>query len=118
MRLSGPPLRHLTRNTRNVALTAAGERLLITIIPRLTEIKDEIAGLMALREKPAGSIRLTLSDHALESSAWPKLKPVLADHPDISVGFSFNSGFCNIVEEAFSAGVRQGESIEKNMIAV
>lgn len=108
----------LTRNTRNVALTAAGERLLKTITPRLAEIEDEIADLMALREKPSGSIRLTLSDHALESTVWPKLKPVLADHPDISVEFSIDSSFRNIVEEGFDAGVRLGESIEKDMIAV
>jgi len=108
----------LTRNTRNVALTAAGERLLKTITPRLAEIEDEIADLMALREKPSGSIRLTLSDHALESTVWPKLKPVLAAHPDISVEFSIDSSFRNIVEEGFDAGVRLGESIEKDMIAV
>lgn len=108
----------LTRNTRNVALTAAGERLLKTITPRLAEIEDEIADLMALREKPSGSIRLTLSDHALESTVWPKLKPVLAAHPDISVEFSLDSSFRNIVEEGFDAGVRLGESIEKDMIAV
>lgn len=108
----------LTRNTRNVALTAAGERLLKTITPRLAEIEDEIADLMALREKPSGSIRLTLSDHALESTVWPKLKPVLKDYPDISVEFSIDSGFRNIVEEGFDAGVRLGESIEKDMIAV
>lgn len=64
----------LTRNTRNVALTAAGERLLKTITPRLAEIEDEIADLMALREKPSGSIRLTLSDHALESTVWSTLR--------------------------------------------
>lgn len=108
----------LTRNTRNVALTAAGERLLKTITPRLAEIEDEIADLMALREKPSGSIRLTLSDHALESTVWPKLKPVLTDHPDISVEFSIDSSFRNIVEEGFDAGVRLGESIEKDMIAL
>lgn len=108
----------LTRNTRNVALTAAGERLLKTITPRLAEIEDEIADLMALREKPSGSIRLTLSDHALESTVWPKLKPVLATYPDIRVEFSLDSSFRNIVEEGFDAGIRLGESIEKDMIAV
>lgn len=108
----------LTRNTRNVALTTAGERLLRTITPRLAEIEEEIADLMALRETPSGSIRLTLSDHALESTVWPKLKPVLAAYPDISIEFSIDSSFRNIVEEGFDAGVRLGESIEKDMIAV
>ncbi|WP_290689831.1 MULTISPECIES: LysR family transcriptional regulator [unclassified Haematobacter] len=112
----GLPL--LTRTTRNVALTAAGERLLRTVTPRLAEIEEEIADLMALRDTPSGSLRLTLSDHALESTVWPKLKPVLATHPDISVEFSIDSSFRNIVEEGFDAGVRLGESIEKDMIAV
>jgi len=111
-------LRLLTRTTRNVATTAAGERLLQTITPRIAEIEDEIAALMALREKPSGSIRLTLSDHALESIVWPKLKPVLSAYPDISVELLLDSTFRNIVEEGFDAGVRLGESVEKDMVAV
>jgi len=111
-------IRLLTRTTRNVATTAAGERLLQTITPRIAEIEDEIAALMAFREKPLGSIRLTLSDHALESVVWPKLKPVLSAYPDISVELILDSTFRNIVEEGFDAGVRLGESIEKDMIAV
>jgi DNA-binding transcriptional LysR family regulator len=111
-------IRLLTRTTRNVATTAAGERLLQTIAPRIGEIEDEIAALTAFREKPSGLIRLTLSDHALESIVWPKLKPVLSAYPDIGVEFSLDSSFRNIVEEGFDAGVRLGESIEKDMIAV
>lgn len=111
-------IRLLTRTTRNVALTAAGERLLQTITPRIAEIEEEIAALSALREKPSGSIRLTLSDHALESVVWPKLKPVLRAYPDISVEMLLDSTFRNIVEEGFDAGVRLGESVEKDMIAV
>jgi DNA-binding transcriptional LysR family regulator len=111
-------LRLLTRTTRNVALTAAGERLLATITPRLAEIEEEIASLTALGERPSGSIRLTLSDHALESVVWPKLKRVLGAYPDISVELSLDATFRNIVEEGFDAGVRLGESVEKDMIAV
>lgn len=111
-------LRLLTRTTRSVAPTPAGERLLATVAPRLTEIEGEIAALMAFRDKPAGRVRLTLSDHAFETVVWPKLKPVLAAHPDISVEFSIDSGFRNIVEDGFDAGVRLGESVEKDMIAV
>lgn len=111
-------IRLLTRTTRNVATTIAGERLLQTIAPRIGEIEDEIAALMAFREKPSGSIRLTLSDHALESVVWPKLKPVLSAYPDISVELILDSSFRNIVEEGFDAGVRLGESVEKDMIAV
>ncbi|PKP98245.1 MAG: LysR family transcriptional regulator [Alphaproteobacteria bacterium HGW-Alphaproteobacteria-13] len=111
-------LRLLTRTTRSVAPTAEGERLLATIAPRILEIEEEIASLTALGDKPSGSIRLTLSDHALESVVWPKLKPVLRAYPDISVELILDSSFRNIVEERFDAGVRLGESVEKDMIAV
>lgn len=111
-------IRLLTRTTRNVATTAAGERLLQTIAPRMGEIEHEIAALTALRDKPSGSIRLTLSDHALETVVWPKLKHVLRDYPDISVELLLDSTFRNIVEEGYDAGVRLGESVEKDMIAV
>ncbi|MBA8881827.1 LysR family transcriptional regulator [Phyllobacterium myrsinacearum] len=111
-------IRLLARTTRNVATTVAGQRLLQTIAPRIGEIEDEIAALTAFREKPSGSIRLTLSDHALESVVWPKLKPVLIVYPDISVELILDSSFRNIVTEGFDAGVRLGESVEKDMIAV
>ena len=111
-------IRLLTRTTRNVVPTGAGERLLQTIAPRLAEIEEEIASLTALGEKPSGSIRLTLSDHALESVVWPKLKPMLDAYPEISVELILDSTFRNIVEDGFDAGVRLGESVEKDMIAV
>lgn len=111
-------IRLLTRTTRSVALTTAGERLIQTITPRIAEIQEEIAALTAFGEKPAGSIRLTLSDHALESVVWPKLKPVLKAYPDIRIELVLDSTFRNIVEERFDAGVRLGESVEKDMIAV
>nr|WP_314431577.1 LysR family transcriptional regulator [uncultured Brevundimonas sp.] len=111
-------IRLLTRTTRNVATTVAGERLLQTIAPRMTEIEAEIAALTAFRDKPSGSIRLTLSDHALDTVVWPKLKPVLAAYPDISVELLLDNTFRNIVEEGYDAGVRLGESVEKDMIAV
>lgn len=108
----------LTRTTRNVAPTEAGERLLGVLGPRMSEIEDEIAALMELRDKPSGSIRLTLSDHAFETAVWPRLKPLLDDYPEVSVELSIDSGFRNIVENGFDAGVRLGESVEKDMIAV
>lgn len=111
-------IRLLTRTTRNVAPTEAGARLLETIAPRLAEIEDEIASLMEFRDKPTGQIRLTLSDHALHTVVWPKLQAVLAAYPDIQVEFSLDTGFRNIVEDGFDAGVRLGESVEKDMIAV
>ncbi|KXO74566.1 LysR family transcriptional regulator [Brucella anthropi] len=115
---AGMGIRLLTRTTRNVTTTPAGKRLLDTITPRMAEIEEEIAALMTFRDKPSGSIRLTLSDHALESAVWPKLKPVLRDYPDITVELILDSTFRNIVEEGFDAGVRLGESVEKDMIAV
>lgn len=111
-------IRLLTRTTRNVGTTIAGERLLKTISPRMSEIEEEIAALTAFRDKPSGSIRLTLSDHALDTVVWPKLKPVLQAYPDIHVELLLDSTFRNIVEEGYDAGVRLGESVEKDMIAV
>lgn len=111
-------IRLLTRTTRNVATTVAGERLLQTVAPRMSEIEEEIAALTAFRDKPSGSIRLTLSDHALQTVVWPKLKPVLQAYPDISVELLLDSSFRNIVEEGYDAGVRLGESVEKDTIAV
>jgi DNA-binding transcriptional LysR family regulator len=111
-------IRLLTRTTRNVAPTEAGERLRQSLAPRVAEIEAAIAALMEFREKPAGRIRITLSDHSLNGVVWPKLRPVLSEYPDIKVEFSLDSGFRNIVQEGFDAGVRLGESVEKDMIAV
>lgn len=111
-------IRLLTRTTRSVGLTEAGERLQQSMAPRIAEIEADIADLMAFRDKPSGSIRMTLSDHALQTVVWPKLEPVLKNYPDIKLELSLDNGFRNIVEEGFDAGVRLGESIEKDMIAV
>ncbi|MGJ4946237.1 LysR family transcriptional regulator [Bradyrhizobium sp. HKCCYLS1011] len=108
----------LMRTTRSVGLTEAGERLRQSLAPRITEIEADIADLMAFRDKPSGRIRLTLSDHALRSVVWPKLRRVLENYPDIKLELNLDSGFRNIVEEGFDAGVRLGESVEKDMIAV
>ncbi len=111
-------LRLLTRTTRSVGLTEAGERLQRSVAPRVEEIERDIAELMALRDKPSGTIRITLSDHALEKTVWPKLAPVLKKYPDIKVEFSLDTAFRNIVEDGFDAGIRLGESVEKDMVAV
>lgn len=111
-------IRLLMRTTRSVAPTEAGERLRQSLAPRIAEIEAEIAALMAFRDKPAGTIRLTLSDHALDKVVWPKLKPMLASYPDIKLEFSIDNGLRNIVEESFDAGIRLGESVEKDMVAV
>lgn len=110
-------LRLLTRTTRSVALTEAGERLRQSLEPRLEEIDRDIAALTALRDTPSGTVRITLSEHAMET-IWPRLVPALAAYPDIALEFSIDTGFRNIVEDGFDAGIRLGESLEKDMIAV
>ncbi|WP_312944336.1 LysR family transcriptional regulator [Agrobacterium sp.] len=111
-------VRLLTRTTRSVATTEAGERLLLSIGPRFEGIEADLANLVAFREKPSGTVRLTLSDHALQTTVWPKLCKVLSRYPDVKVELYSDNGMRNIVEERFDAGVRLGESVDKDMIAV
>jgi DNA-binding transcriptional LysR family regulator len=107
-------LRLLMRTTRNVAPTEAGERLRQSLAPRIAEIEADIAALMTFRDKPSGTVRITLSDHALEGIVWPKLRPILLDYPDIKVELSRDNGLRNIVEDGFDAGGRLGQSVEKD----
>ncbi|MBN9066749.1 MAG: LysR family transcriptional regulator [Rhizobiales bacterium] len=111
-------LRLLARTTRSVSTTEAGERLRQSLAPRMAEIEADIAALTAFRDKPTGTVRITVSDHALEHLIWPKLRPVLLGYPDIKVEFSRDNGLRNIVEDGFDAGVRLGETVEKDMVAV
>ena len=108
----------MTRTTRSVAPTEAGERLLHTLGPRLEEIDAELAGLSELRDKPAGTIRITATDHAADTILWPKLAKLLPDYPDIKVEIIIDYGLTDIVAERFDAGVRIGEQVAKDMIAV
>ena len=111
-------IRLLTRTTRSVSPTEAGERLLQTLGPRFDEIDAELATLSELRDKPAGTIRITTAEHAADSVLWPKLSALLADYPDIKVEINLNYGFTDIVAQRFDAGVRLGDQVEKDMIAV
>lgn len=111
-------LRLLTRTTRSVSPTEAGEKILRSLAPRISEIEQDIDAVLEVRDKPSGTVRITLSDHALESVVWPKLEPVMKDFPDIKIELNANDGFINIVEERYDAGVRLGESLDKDMIAV
>jgi DNA-binding transcriptional LysR family regulator len=111
-------LRLFTRTTRSVAPTVAGERLLATIGPRLEGIDADLAALSDLRDKPAGSIRLTASEHAADSLLLPKLAQLLPEYPDIKVEINTDYRMVDIVEQRFDAGVRLGEYIAKDMIAV
>ena len=111
-------IRLLTRTTRSVAPTEAGERLLKTVGPRLEEIETELEALSELREKPAGAIRITAGDHAIHSVLWPKLAKFLPNYPDIKVEIAIDYGLTDIVAERYDAGVRLGEQVAKDMIAV
>lgn len=110
-------LRLFTRTTRRVAPTDAGERLLATIGPRLDGIESDLAALRELRDKPAGSIRITASEHAADTLLLPKLVKLLPEYPDIKVEISTDYRMIDIVEQRFDAGVRLGEYIAKDMIA-
>src|SRR5689334_16762567 len=111
-------LRLLTRTTRNVSVTVAGERLLGTLGPALNDIDAGLAALTELRDKPAGTIRITSGDHAARTAIWPALKRILPDYPDIQVEVNVETSLTDIVADRFDAGVRLGEAIAKDMIAV
>ena len=111
-------VRLLTRTTRSVAPTQAGERLLQSIGPRLEEIEAELSAVRELREKPAGIIRITATENAADTVLLPKLARVLPAYPDIKVEIVVDYGLSNIVAEGYDAGVRSGEQVAKDMIAV
>ncbi|MGX9176953.1 LysR family transcriptional regulator [Mesorhizobium sp. BHbdii] len=111
-------LRLLTRTTRSVSPTAEGERLLNTIAPRFEEIEAELFSITELGEKPAGTIRITAEDYAIDTVLWPKLEKVLRQYPDIKVEFIVDYGLTDIVAERFDAGVRLGEIVSQGMISV
>ena len=111
-------LRLLTRTTRSVSATEAGERLLRTAGPRFEEIEAELAALSEFRDKPAGTIRITASEHAAKGILWPKLAAFLPQYPDINIEICADNSLTNIVAERYDAGVRLGEQVAKDMIAV
>ncbi|KEA49945.1 LysR family transcriptional regulator [Mangrovibacter sp. MFB070] len=111
-------IRLITRTTRSLSLTAAGERLLQAIGNRFDEIESELEMLTELRDKPAGTVRITCGPNVLQSILLPKLAPLLREYPDINLEFDANHGFRNIVADRFDAGVRLGDTIDKDMIAV
>src|SRR3954452_10723700 len=111
-------VRLLNRTTRSVAPTEAGERLLRSIEPQFAEIEASLTALTELRDKPSGLVRLTSTQHAAETLLWPRLSEVMRRYPDITVEIVTDEGLTNIVSERFDAGVRVGEFVEKDMIAV
>lgn len=111
-------VRLLTRTTRSVTPTEAGERLLRTVGPRLEEIEAELSQLGQLRDRPGGTVRINTSENAAEMILWPALAPLLREYPEIKVELFIESGLVDIVAERFDAGVRLGEQVAKDMIAV
>ncbi|MFU0873502.1 LysR family transcriptional regulator [Kluyvera sichuanensis] len=111
-------VRLLTRTTRNVAPTEAGEKLYQRLSPHLQEIAQEIAALRDSRERPAGNIRLTAGEHAMNTIIWPRIKPFMQQYPDIHIEVTVDNGLTDIVDERFDAGIRLGEQVARDMIAV
>jgi DNA-binding transcriptional LysR family regulator len=111
-------VRLLSRTTRSVSPTEAGERLLHHIGPRFDEIEAEVAAVSELRDKPAGTIRITATENATETILVPKLAPLLRKYPDIKVEIIIDYGLTDIVAQQYDAGVRSGEQVAKDMIAV
>ncbi len=111
-------VRLLTRTTRSVAPTEAGERLVATVGSHVEEIEAGLAALSELRDKPAGTIRITTVDHAAETVLWPKLADFLTEYPDINVELVIDNTLRDIVSERFDAGIRMGERVARDMIAV
>jgi DNA-binding transcriptional LysR family regulator len=111
-------VRLLTRTTRSVSPTEAGERLLLSAGPRLEEIEAELAALSELREKPAGTLRITTAEHAADTLLRPALEKLLPAYPDIKVEVAIDYGLIDIVAQRYDAGIRLGEQVAKDMIAV
>lgn len=111
-------VRLLTRTTRSVSPTQAGERLLETIGPRFEEIDAELAGLSEFRDRPAGTVRISATDYVADTVLWPRLTSFLRQYPDIKVEIIIDYGLTDIVAERFDAGVRNGEQVARDMIAM
>src|ERR1700722_11188335 len=111
-------IRLLTRTTRSVSPTDAGERLLDTVGPRLEEVEADLTSLSNLRNAPSGTIRITSIDHATDTVLWPKIMPLLRRYPDIKLEIITDYGLTDIVAQRYDAGVRSGEQVAKGMIAV
>ncbi|GIZ29424.1 LysR family transcriptional regulator [Morganella morganii] len=111
-------VRLLTRTTRSVAATEIGEKIIACLEPRLADLNHELEAIIQLNGVASGNIRLSTGEHAARSLLWPKLKPFLRTYPDINIELVVDNGFVNIVDGGFDAGVRLGESVDKDMVAV
>jgi DNA-binding transcriptional LysR family regulator len=111
-------VRLLSRTTRSVAPTTAGERLLRNVAPRFEEIESELAAAVETREKAAGTIRTTATDYAIDTVLWPRISKVLPHYPDIRIELVVDYGLSDIIADRFDIGVRWGDQVAKDMIAV
>jgi len=111
-------VRLLTRTTRSVSPTEAGERLLQNVAPRLEEVEAEIAAVSDLGERPSGTVRITAIDHVIDTVLWPRLAPVLARYPDVRVEMSSDYRLVDVAAERYDIGVRYGDQVQKDMVAV
>ncbi|MBK5143093.1 LysR family transcriptional regulator [Budviciaceae bacterium BWR-B9] len=111
-------IRLLTRTTRSVAPTEAGEKLVESLEPKFAEIENELNALRDMRERPAGNIRITAGEHAVDSILWPVLRTFLVEYPDIHVEITVDNTLTDIVAGRFDAGIRLGEQVAKDMVAV
>jgi DNA-binding transcriptional LysR family regulator len=111
-------VRLLTRTTRSVSPTEAGARLLESVGPRLDDIESELEAVSEFRDRPAGTVRISAIDFVANTILWPKLTPLLREYPDIKIEIGIDYGLVNIVAERYDAGVRRGDHVEKDMVAV
>jgi len=111
-------IRLLTRTTRSVAMTEAGEHLYRVVAPRLEDIHAELVLLGEFRDRPTGTVRITTTGHAADMYVWPRLLPVLAEYPDLKVEVTVDYGLTDIVAERYDIGIRLGEQVERDMIGV
>jgi DNA-binding transcriptional LysR family regulator len=111
-------VRLLTRTTRSVSPTEAGERLVQRVGPRLQEVEAEIAAVSEMGEKPSGTIRITAIDHVIDEVIWPRLAPILEQYPDVRVETSVDYRLVDIAADRFDIGVRYGDQVQKDMVAV
>lgn len=108
----------LTRTTRSIATSEAGERLFLSVAARFDEIDAELAAVQEQRDKPSGSVRITTAEHAANSVLWPKLAPLMRDYPDLRIEICIDYTLADIVAQRYDAGVRLGDQVAKDMIAV
>lgn len=111
-------MRLLTRTTRSVSTTEAGARLLAGVAPRLQEIDAELGSLAALRDRPAGTVRITAHDHAIMTALWPRLLPLMKQYPEVQIELSVDYAMTDIAAQRFDAGVRTGNRVAQDMVAV